>query len=95
MTVKAVTYYQVVCDGDPTCKSQPDDDYSAWSDQDIAEQSAIDAEWSYDERTGQHWCPQHQPSRCELGQHVRDDYESDRCTKCGYWPEDDEEMDRP
>ena len=87
MTLKAVTYYQVVCD-ELGCKAQPDDEYSAWAQADYALEQAVEERgWSSDDE-GHHWCPDHRPAPCPTGEHHRN-YPDDCCKKCRQWPEDD------
>ena len=86
--IKEVTYYEIHCDEDG-CRERPDDIFSGWSDQDVAEESAREAEWSTD-GNGKHWCPSHWPT-CPPGEHVRPNSPDEACWRCRQWPEDDED----
>lgn len=85
--IKAVLYYEVHCD-ESGCTTRPDDDYSGWSTEDAAEETAHEADWSTDGE-GKHWCPTHWPT-CSVGDHVRE-HPDDRCRRCRQWPEDDDD----
>lgn len=61
MSIKAVTYFQAQCDwpDQHPCESQPNYEYSAWSDEAYVEEEMLDANW-WEGRDGKtHYCDTH------------------------------------
>ncbi len=64
MSVKAVTYYTVVCDW-PGCGADSNEgsDYTAWSDQDGALVVVDERDWWPDKDGERHYCTEHPMQR--------------------------------
>lgn len=60
MSVRAVTFYKVVCDW-PGCTATAQDEveYAAWAQSDAAVAEAEDAGWWTGPRGVYHYCPEH------------------------------------
>lgn len=67
MSIKAVTFYTVVCE---ECGTSADEgsDYAAWSDRDGAVESAHNADWWNSDDGDRWWCHDHAPVCPDCGE---------------------------